>query len=155
MQFCNEGGREYTQNYYFVTDHVAAAAAAAYKASTTSKTEHHISTEEDLTRRLGLDTRPTSTWRGGSSADSATWHLRTAMSCCCGQLQTGLQLLLIKAAVADWRAAANKSVVVAHHSPLLVVVHPFVSPSPTWQRERLRAPSTTSAKSSGRSCRPT
>eukprot|EP00964_Phaeocystis_antarctica_P123216 scaffold86870_cov48-Phaeocystis_antarctica.AAC.1 len=40
-------------------------------------------------------------------------------------------------------------------SQSLLVVHTFVSPSPTWQRERLRTPSTTSAKSSGRSCRPT
>ena len=81
--------REYTQNYYFVTDHVAAAAAAAYKASTTSKTEHHISIEEDLTRRLGLDTRPTSTWRGGSSADSATWRAWTTRGYLVGCYRAG------------------------------------------------------------------
>ena len=46
-----------------------------------------------------------------------------------------------------------KSVLVAHRSPSSSST-PSSLPSPTWQRERLRAPSTTSAKSSGRSrCR--
>ena len=39
--------------------------------------KHHVSTE-DLTRRLGLDTADFYfTWRGGSSAGSATWRAWT------------------------------------------------------------------------------